>query len=188
MSKSRGSVVVPGVLLALLLALFGVSCGSTAEDEQGSADSAGSAEANTETESETATGSDAATESDSSASERDSDSDAEPGDDSGDSDELFPDVIGVEATQTDDGSWTFSVTLSSPYDTPERYADAWRVAGLDGEVFGVRELTHDHQSEQPFTRSQEGIVIPDEVQAVVVEGRDQLSGWGGDTINFELQR
>lgn len=181
MSKSRAAVSVTGVLMALLLALFGVSCGSTAEGDQSGAETAGSADANTATESDSS-------KSDTSAPEPGSDSDAEPTADSGDSDELFPDVVGVEAVQVDDGSWTFSVTLSSPYDTPERYADAWRVAGLDGEVFGVRELTHDHQSEQPFTRSQDGIVIPDEVQAVVVEGRDQLSGWGGDTINFELQR
>lgn len=106
--------------------------------------------------------------------------------------ELFPDVVAVDAEQSADGTWTFAVTLSSPYDTPARYADAWRVRGSgdgdgDGdEVYGVRELTHDHQNEQPFTRSHSGIVIPDEVSTVVVEGRDQVSGWGGDTIEFQL--
>lgn len=100
--------------------------------------------------------------------------------------ELFPDVVGATAVQDADGSWTFSATLSSPYDTPERYADAWRVIGPDGEVYGIRELTHDHANEQPFTRSQSGIEVPDGVTTVTVEGRDQVSGWGGATIEVEL--
>ena len=100
--------------------------------------------------------------------------------------ELFPDVIGATADRAADGSWTFSATLSSPYDSPERYADAWRVVGPDGEVYGVRELAHDHANEQPFTRSQSGIVIPDDVTVVIVEGRDQVSGWGGATVEVEL--
>jgi hypothetical protein len=102
--------------------------------------------------------------------------------------ELFPDVVDASATLDADGSWRFSVTLSSPYDSPERYADAWRVVGTDGTVYGVRELTHDHADEQPFTRSQSGIDIPGDVEQVVIEGRDQLSGWGGGTLTLELER
>ncbi len=102
--------------------------------------------------------------------------------------ELYPDVVGVEAVHDGDGSWTFDVTLSSPYDSPERYADAWRVVGPDGTVFGERILLHDHAAEQPFTRSQSGIEIPDEVTTVTVEGRDQVSGWGGATMDVTLER
>ncbi len=102
--------------------------------------------------------------------------------------ELFPDVIDAVATHDGDGSWTFAATLSSPYDSPQRYADAWRVVGADGEVYGTRELTHDHASEQPFTRSHSGIQIPEDVTTVTVEGRDQVSGWGGATIEVELVR
>lgn len=100
--------------------------------------------------------------------------------------ELFPDVLAAEATRADDGSWTFTVTLSSPYDSPERYADAWRVRSAEGEEFGVRILTHDHADEQPFTRSQSGIEIPADVSSVIVEGRDQVSGWGGATVEVRL--
>ena len=102
--------------------------------------------------------------------------------------QLFPDVVGVEAAQGTDGSWTFNVTLSSPYDSPARYADAWRVVGPDGTVFGERILLHDHAGEQPFTRSQSGIEIPEDVTEVLVEGRDQLSGWGGATMTITLHR
>ena len=97
----------------------------------------------------------------------------------------FPDVIGVEATRDDD-SWTFAVTISSPYDTPERYADAWRVLGPDGTEYGIRILAHDHASEQPFTRSQSGIVVPDDVEVVTVQARDLANGWGGATVDHEL--
>lgn len=101
--------------------------------------------------------------------------------------ELYPDVI--DATAEFDGtSWTFSATLSSPYDSPERYADAWRVVGPDGTVYGERILTHDHATEQPFTRSTSGVAIPAGVDEVTIEGRDQLSGWGGDTVTIALER
>ena len=99
---------------------------------------------------------------------------------------LYPDVIDVAATRLPDGTFRFAVTLSSPYDSPERYADAWRVLTLDGKELGVRILTHDHASEQPFTRSLEGVQIPDDVRRVRVQGRDQVSGWGGKTAEVDL--
>jgi len=100
--------------------------------------------------------------------------------------EFFPDVLDATASQDSDGTWTFAVTLSSPYDTPEQYADAWRVVDPDGNELGIRILGHDHASEQPFTRSHSGIEIPDGVTTVTIEGRDQANGWGGDFLEFEL--
>ncbi len=99
----------------------------------------------------------------------------------------FPDVIDATA-ERDGATWTVSATLSSPYDTPERYADAWRVIGPDGTVYGERILQHDHANEQPFTRSQSGIEIPDDVDEVVIEGRDLANGYGGDTFVLTLPR
>ncbi|MEM9517216.1 MAG: hypothetical protein AAGA42_20375 [Actinomycetota bacterium] len=117
------------------------------------------------------------------------DTDGDDGTDNGtgaDTDEQrFPDVVGVVATEQD-GTWSFDVTLSSPYDTPERYADAWRIVAPDGTVLGERPLAHDHQFEQPFTRSLGGVEIPADVAVVVVEGRDQQYGWGGATIEYAL--
>jgi len=118
-------------------------------------------------------------------------SDPEPAETSGAEvavEELYPDVVDAAATLEANGTWTFVATLSSPYDSPDRYADAWRVVGPDGTVYGIRELTHDHANEQPFTRNQSGIEIPDDVDTVTVEGRDQLSGWGGATVDVELVR
>lgn len=108
---------------------------------------------------------------------------------SGDTDEQrYPDVIDVEATVSDDGTWSFAVTISSPYDTPERYADGWRVVGPDGDIYGEHLLTHDHAGEQPFTRTQRGVEIPPDVDQVTVEGRDQEYGYGGATVTITLGR
>ena len=100
--------------------------------------------------------------------------------------EDFPDIIAVQATQDDSGSWRFDVTVSSPYDTPQRYADAWRVVDPDGNELGIRVLAHDHANEQPFTRSQTGIEIADDISEVTVQGRDRSNGWGGGELVVAL--
>jgi len=92
----------------------------------------------------------------------------------------------VAVTRQADGTFRFAVTLESRYDSPERYADGWRILTLEGEELGVRVLTHDHANEQPFTRSLAGVRIPSGVRAVRVQGRDQVSGWGGGTVEVEL--
>ena len=94
----------------------------------------------------------------------------------------YPDVIEVEITGQDDGAFTFAVTISSPYDTPERYADAWRVLDPDGNELGIRVLTHDHAGEQPFTRQLRDVMIDPSIDRVRVEARDLRHGWGGDTL------
>ena len=103
-------------------------------------------------------------------------------------DDRFPSVVAVDTEQNDDGTWDFSVTMTSPYDTPERYADGWRVLGPDGTAYGTHTLAHDHANEQPFTRRQSGVEIPDAVDEVTVEGRDLSNGFGGETVTVELDR
>ena len=49
-----------------------------------------------------------------------------------------PDIVAAEAEHQGDDRWRFDVTVSSPYDSADRYADAWRVLGPDGGVLGVR--------------------------------------------------
>ena len=97
----------------------------------------------------------------------------------------FPEVLAVAATDVGDERWRFDVTLSSPYDTPQRYADAWRVLDADDTELGIRVLMHDHASEQPFTRS-ETIDVPAGTSTVYVEGRDQLNGWSSQRFEFSL--
>lgn len=109
----------------------------------------------------------------------------EEADDPGD-EQRYPDVVDVEATAEDDGTYSFAVTISSPYDTPERYTDGWRVMDADGTVYGEHTLMHDHADEQPFTRTQDGVEIPEDVSEVIVEGRDLEHGFGGETQTVTL--
>jgi hypothetical protein len=76
--------------------------------------------------------------------------------------------------------------VSSPYDTPQRYADAFRVMDKSGTVYGERILLHDHAGEQPFTRDLYGVKIPRAVKAVVIQARDQRFGYGGKIIEVVL--
>ncbi len=194
MAKVRVGDLVGSLAVAFVVAALLVGCGNdgaetpaeSGRDELAQPDPPSSEPESAESESaepESAESESAESESEGSESEES----AEPSDDGdGEVVELYPDVVDASANRAADGSWTFSATLSSPYDSPARYADAWRVVGPDGEVYGIRELAHDHANEQPFTRSQSGIVIPDGIAVVVVEGRDQVSGWGGATFEVPL--
>jgi hypothetical protein len=98
----------------------------------------------------------------------------------------FPDVIAVKVQPKGTATFDFDVTVSSPYDTPERYADAFRVTGKDGKVLGERNLMHDHASEQPFTRGLYGVKIPLDIRMINVQARDQRFGYGGKSVEVIL--
>lgn len=98
----------------------------------------------------------------------------------------FPDIISAEVTSEREGTYAVAVTVSSPYDSPDRYADGWRVLGPDGTVLCEHTLTHDHAGEQPFTRTQTGLMVPGDVTEVTVEGRDRQSGYGGETVTADV--
>ncbi len=97
----------------------------------------------------------------------------------------FPDVLEVVIEPLGGEEYRVAATLSSPYDSPERYADAWRVLDPDGDELGVRMLAHDHASEQPFTRDTV-VEIPAGVPEVTVEGRDLINGYGGSTVTVAV--
>ncbi len=94
----------------------------------------------------------------------------------------YPDIVDVDVTPAGNGTYDLAVTVSSPYDTSQRYADGWRVLAPDGTELGVHTLAHDHAGEQPFTRTQAAVPIPSDVEEITVEGRDQRYGFGGGTV------
>lgn len=98
----------------------------------------------------------------------------------------YPDVVDVKVHARGDNRFDFDATVSSPYDTPQRYADAYRVMGKGGVVYGERTLFHDHADEQPFTRDLYGVTIPQGIKAVVVQARDRKYGYGGKTLQVAL--
>lgn len=97
----------------------------------------------------------------------------------------FPDVLAAELSRDGD-AYSLEVTMSSEYDTPERYADGWRVLDPGGNELGTMELGHDHASEQPFTRSQSDLEIPEGVETVTIEGHDLKNGYGGATVDVDV--
>lgn len=104
------------------------------------------------------------------------------------------DVKFVRAVQAVDGSWTFYVTVEHPDTGWEDYADGWDVVTPDGEVIKpdpdsqfTRLLLHPHVEEQPFIRSQSGIVIPDGVNWVTVRAHDSVDGFGGQEVVVDLR-
>lgn len=97
------------------------------------------------------------------------------------------DVVAATYTQAADGSYRFEVTVRHADDGWEHYADSWQVIGPDGHVLGKRVLAHPHDTEQPFTRSQSGIVIPAGVKRVVVRAHDKKHGWGGAEMTVVIR-
>lgn len=102
------------------------------------------------------------------------------------SEPLFPDVLAAKVRASGANTFDFDVTVSSPYDTPARYADGFRVTDQAGMVLGERKLWHDHQSEQPFTRDLYAVKIAPGLKTVTVQARDQRSGYGGKAIEVRL--
>jgi hypothetical protein len=98
----------------------------------------------------------------------------------------FPEVLKVSVQARGANRFDFDVTISSPYDTPVRYADAFRVSSSAGTVLGERVLLHDHAEEQPFTRDLYGVVIPPSHREVIVQARDKQFGYGGKAVTVAL--
>ena len=103
------------------------------------------------------------------------------------------DVTYVKAVLTNDGTWTFYVTVRHPDSGWEDYADGWDVLTPDGIVLKpdpaspfTRLLLHPHENEQPFTRSQSGIAIPPDVTQVRVRAHDLADGYGGREVVVNL--
>ena len=97
------------------------------------------------------------------------------------------DVVSAEASQESDGTWRFRVTVRHGDEGWDHYADRWQVETLEGRVLGTRVLLHPHEHEQPFTRALGGVVIPQEVDEVLIRAHDSVHGDGGATVTIKLR-
>jgi hypothetical protein len=105
------------------------------------------------------------------------------------------DVLFVAARQESENSWQFTVTVEHPDTGWDDYADGWDVVLPDGTVVKpdpespfTRLLLHPHENEQPFTRSQSGVIVEPEINEVTVRAHDLVDGFGGRTVTVDLLR
>ena len=102
-------------------------------------------------------------------------------------------VTEVFAREEPDGTWTFHVSVTHKDVNWYDYSDGWDVVLPDGSVIKpdpfsmfTRALRHPHVDEQPFTRTQKGINLPEGVDKVTVRAHDKKNGWGGEEIVVDL--
>ncbi len=98
------------------------------------------------------------------------------------------DVIAAEAERQPDGRYTVSATIRHADEGWEHYADRFDVMTPDGKIIGERVLAHPHVEEQPFTRSLNGVAVPDGVEEIRVRAHDKVHGLGGQEVTVKLSR
>ena len=96
------------------------------------------------------------------------------------------DVLDVQIQRAATGAYRIDVTVQHADSGWDHYADRWDVLAPDGSVLGTRTLLHPHEHEQPFTRSQSGIIIPADVTNVTVRAHDLVDGFGGQEVVVDL--
>ncbi len=96
------------------------------------------------------------------------------------------DVIAVKVSARPGDTWRFDVTVRHADEGWDHYADRWEVLGPDGTVLGTRTLLHPHETEQPFTRSLDGVSVPAGITEVTVRAHDSVHGYGGAEITVSL--
>ncbi|MCE8547763.1 hypothetical protein KBY25_18245 [Ruegeria pomeroyi] len=96
-----------------------------------------------------------------------------------------PAIEKVTVHRSGDG-WRFDVTLRHPDTGWDHYADGWRVLDMQGRELGMRTLFHPHETEQPFTRSLGGVVIPEGTTQVQIEARCNVDGWAPQRLVIDL--
>lgn len=94
-------------------------------------------------------------------------------------------VTEVSFVQIDPMTYRFNITLYHDDDGEEGYANFWVIETLNRTELGKRILTHPHGT-QEFSRSG-SIIIPENIDIVVVRGYDQTHGFGGQAIIINIR-
>ena len=98
-----------------------------------------------------------------------------------------PPVVQNVIVSTNGDLWKFDVTLRHGDTGWDHYADAWRILDPEGNPLGTRNLAHPHVKEQPFTRSLPGVRIPDGLNEVGIQARDNVSGWSDSVKRVRIR-
>jgi len=97
-----------------------------------------------------------------------------------------PRVVHAEASPNGDGTYTVSATIRHGDTGWDHYADNFEVLAPDGTLLDRRVLYHPHVDEQPFTRSTDGVKVPQGIKNVIVRAHDKVHGYGKDTVTIRL--
>ena len=99
----------------------------------------------------------------------------------------YAQVKSVRIEKSARGTYAFHVTVRHNDEGWDHYADLWQVIDtVTGTILGERVLLHPHENEQPFTRSQSGIVIPDGTAAITVRAKCTKHGYEGKQVKIDL--
>jgi hypothetical protein len=112
----------------------------------------------------------------------------------GDADEVAETIVPAEGcanvvdavVERSGDRFVVTATVQSADTGWDRYADAWEVRTMEGDVLGTRVLAHPHVDEQPFTRSLTDVEIPGAVTTVEVAARDSVVGFCGTTATVAV--
>lgn len=97
-------------------------------------------------------------------------------------------ILAADFHNNSSNNWSVSITLKHEDKGWDHFADNWRVVTEKGDVLGDRVLYHPHVSEQPFTRSLAGVVVPNGVSIVYIEAHDKVHGWSKKIMKVDLSK
>jgi hypothetical protein len=99
----------------------------------------------------------------------------------------FANEVGIVDVKVEcPSSCTFAVTLEHNDQGWQHYANQWDVVSLDGKLLGSRVLYHPHESEQPFTRSLSGVMIPEGMRQVKIRAKDSEHGYSKQEVVVDI--
>ena len=96
----------------------------------------------------------------------------------------------VDATLEPVGGNHYNITATIRHDDEgwEHYANRFDVVAPNGQVLQQRVLFHPHVDEQPFTRGLQRVMIPPDVDRVIIRAHDSVHGLGGWQMTIEVPR
>lgn len=96
------------------------------------------------------------------------------------------DVISAEIINQDGDQFTFIVTVRHQDEGWHHFADRWEILTPDREIITGRVLRHPHVDEQPFTRNLPNVILPAEIEKVIIRAHCLKDGFGGQEIFLNL--
>ncbi|MBN1525014.1 MAG: hypothetical protein JW904_11045 [Spirochaetales bacterium] len=101
----------------------------------------------------------------------------------------FAQVMYVRMQRQVNGTWIFDVTVRHHDQGWKHYAGLREVIDpANGELLEKRVLLHPHDTEQPFTRSESGIIIPAGVKRAIVRAKCTQHGFNGKQIAVDFSQ